>query len=90
MLHALKTEQEFFALVSKTSKTFDVRKNDRPFQVNDDICLQEWDKEKKAYTGNEWHGKISYILNDERFCKKGYVVLAIKPKEIKVENKGDQ
>lgn len=90
MLHALKTEQEFFALVSKTSKTFDVRKNDRPFQVNDDICLQEWDKEKKTYTGSEWHGKISYILNDERFCKKGYVVLAIKPKEIKVENKGDQ
>jgi len=88
MLHALKTEQEFFGLISKSTKSFEVRKNDRPFQVDDDICLQEWDKDNKKYTGKEWHGKITYILNDERFCKKGYVVLSIKPKEVILDTKG--
>lgn len=81
MLQALKTEEAYFKSIINGDKTFNVRKFDRPFEVGDDICLQEWDKNNKMYTGREWHGKITYILNDERFCKKGYVVLSIKPKE---------
>lgn len=87
MLHALKTEIGYFEEIVSGVKTFEVRRNDRPFEVDDDICLQEWDYEKKRYTGKEWHGKISHILDNERFCKKGYCILSIKPKTI---NNGTQ
>lgn len=81
MLHALKTEIAYFKDIQSGTKVFEVRRYDRPFQVNDDIVLQEWHPNDKIYTGNEWHGKITYILADERFCKKGYCILGIKPKE---------
>ena len=82
MLHGLKTEAEYLKSIMDGSKTFDVRKMDRPFDYGDDIVLQEWNPETKQYTGKEWHGEITYILADERFCKKGYCVLGIKMSEI--------
>ncbi len=81
MLHALKTEKWYYSEIVTGAKTFEVRKADRPFQVGDDICLQEWDAEAKIYTGKEWFGKITYILDNERFCKKAFVIFGIKPKE---------
>lgn len=80
MLHALKTEISYFEQIQSGDKTFEVRRNDRPFKVDDIILLQEWNPQDKTYTGNEWLGVISYILTDERFCKKGFCILGIKPK----------
>lgn len=81
MLHALKTEQAYYFTIADGTKPFEVRKFDRPFKIGDEICLQEWDALNKIYTGSEWYGKITYILEDERFCKKGYCILGIKKKE---------
>lgn len=82
MLHALKTETEYFKLVIEGAKTFDVRKFDRPFQEGDDIVLQEYYPNDKAYTGEEWFGEITHVMTEDRFCKKGYCILSIKPKNI--------
>lgn len=81
MLHALKTIQPWFRLVQEGVKLFEVRKDDRPFDIGDDIVLQEWDEQAKTYTGEEWHGKITYIMRDADYCKKGYCILGIKKKE---------
>lgn len=81
MLHALKTEIGYFQEIVSGIKTFEVRKYDRPFQPGDDIVLQEWDKNAKTYSGEEWHGTITHILANKRFCKNGYCILSIKPKE---------
>jgi hypothetical protein len=81
MLHALKTETGYFSEIKSGVKTFEVRRFDRPFQTNDDIVLQEYDPTHKVYTGDEWYGKITHILDNERFCKKGFCILSIKPKE---------
>lgn len=70
MIHALKTDIGYFDEVNEGYKTFEVRKNDRPFTPGDNILLQEWAPETKTYTGREWHGTITHILNNERFCKK--------------------
>lgn len=78
MLHALKTEIGYFDEINEGHKTFEVRKHDRPFEPGDKIVLQEWVPESKSYTGREWHGEITHILSNERFCKKGYVILSIK------------
>lgn len=81
MLQALKIEPGYFNAVVEGNKTFDVRKNDRPFNVNDEIILQEYYPETKKYTGREWRGVISYILFDERFCKKGFCILGLKKQD---------
>lgn len=81
MLHALKTVQPYFEYVQKGIKNFEVRKDDRPFGEGDQIILQEWDEENKAYTGQEWRGEIKMIMRDERYVKKGYCVFGIQPIE---------
>lgn len=81
MLHALKTDPLYFDAILHGYKTFDVRKADRPFAPQDDIVLQEYEKDEEKYTGKEWYGKITYILDNPDYCKKGFVILGIKPKE---------
>ena len=74
MIHKLKTWRGYFEDVEKGIKTFELRKNDRGFVVGDILLLQEWNKNKEEYTGNELRFKISYILHggsfglDEGFC----------------------
>ena len=65
MTHALKTWKEFYEAVESGDKTFEVRRADRPFKVGDDLLLQEWDKDKKEYTGRETKRRIIYILQGD-------------------------
>ena len=70
--HELKTLPEYFELVRTEVKNFEVRKNDRDFKVGDLLILKEWDGE---YTGRDQRRKISYILDNNDYCKEGYVIL---------------
>lgn len=65
MTHALKTLPEYYRAVESGEKPFEVRKNDRPFNVGDTVLLQEYDADKTLYTGREMTRKISYILKGE-------------------------
>mgnify|MGYP000122885120 FL=1 len=82
MTHALKTWPEFYEQVEKGLKSFELRKNDRNYKLGDDLILQEYNPEKKEYTGKEWKGTISYVFDNEAFgLKKGFILLGIKEKE---------
>ena len=78
MLHSLKTLPKYFKAVQSGVKTFEVRKDDRDFQVKDYINFEEWDGE---YKGNSFTRRITYILGrneDEKiYVPKGYVILGI-------------
>lgn len=76
-LHELKIYTKYFNAVLDGSKTFEIRKNDRWFQVGDNILLREWDNIK--YSGRTIYAEITYILYD-RFIglSDGYVALGIK------------
>ena len=86
MIHELKTLPIYFEEVICGAKSFEVRKNDRNFKVGDMLALNEYDAEKKEYTGNSCLVYVDYILKDENYCKNGFVIMAIKPCE--VYNKG--
>lgn len=73
MVHQLKTLPVYFEAVRKGDKTFEVRKNDRDFQVGDTLHLREWDGNK--YTGKDARRKVSYILDNPEYVKEGYVVM---------------
>lgn len=76
--HHLKTWPKQFQLVKHGIKRFEVRKNDRNYQVNDILILEEWDPEKERYTRDHVERRISYILEGGQFgIEKGYVVMQI-------------
>lgn len=77
MIHAVKTDSMYFKATAEGIKSFEIRKNDRPYQPGDYIALNEWKDGK--YTGRCTMHRIVYVLSDEEYCKKGYVVLGIMP-----------
>jgi len=62
MIHTLKTWPEYFIHTLNGTKMFDIRKNDRNFQVGDHLILQEWIPEKEKYTGRMATRQVSYIF----------------------------
>lgn len=76
MIHALKILPEFFKAMAAGTKSFEVRKNDRPYHTGDYVALNEWNSEQ--YTGKCTLQKIVYILNDPEYCKEGYVILGFR------------
>jgi len=75
MHHRLKIWPQFFTPVNEGLKTFEVRENDRGFQMGDTVTLSEWNPETevihdemgsynqtKGYTGNEIKFRIGYVL----------------------------
>jgi hypothetical protein len=54
-------------------KTFEIRKNDRDFQVGDELLLKEYESEK--FTGNILAAVVTYITDYAQ--RDGYVVMGI-------------
>ncbi len=75
--HYLKTWPEFFRAVESGIKPFEIRINDRGYQVGDILHLQEFIP-PDTFTGREVVKEVTYILDDPQFCKLGYVVMGIK------------
>uniref|UniRef100_A0A6M3KD99 DUF3850 domain-containing protein n=1 Tax=viral metagenome TaxID=1070528 RepID=A0A6M3KD99_9ZZZZ len=79
MIHTLKTWPELFSATVSGHKTFEVRRNDRDFAINDMLCLREWNPTNKAYTGRELTCLVEYILEGGQFGISGeYIVMSIK------------
>ena len=81
--HNLKTWTPYFNDIRNGVKTFEVRKNDRNYQVGDTLILEEYNPDTEKYTGAWIPEEIIYKLDDIRFVKEGFVVLGIQ--EIKVD-----
>lgn len=73
-IHKLKIRPEYFKAVSSGEKKFEIRKNDRDFNVGDFLVLREYTNE---CTGRQTIFKVTYILADPEFLKPGYVALSI-------------
>lgn len=61
MDHELKIWPEFFADLVSGVKTYEVRRDDRPFNVRDTIHWREWDPSRQEYTGQEAFGEIMHL-----------------------------
>lgn len=92
-LHILKIKDEYFDAVLKGYKTFELRKNDRDFQVGDLIHFIRTDGDEYGFLfingekifARELSYQIIYILKDvpEFGLDKDYCILGIKQLEVK-------
>ena len=74
--HYIKILPEYYEAIERGEKTFEVRFNDRNYQKNDVLHLQEW--KNGGYTGREITAEVTYLLDSADYCKEGYVIMAIK------------
>lgn len=78
-VHELKTWPEYFAAVASGAKPFEVRQNDRGFEVGDRLRLREWNRDEKAYTGRVLEREVCYILRGPAFgIKRGWCVMGFR------------
>mgnify|MGYP003403112388 CR=1 FL=1 len=78
MIHSLKTWPEYFEAVLSGKKNFEVRKNDRDYNVGHVLILKEWNPETESYTGREIARGVSYILHGGSFgIESGTVVMSL-------------
>lgn len=62
-VHDLKTWPEFWAPLYRGVKSFEVRENDRDYQVGDILRLWEWDPEQKLRSGRSLTYEVTYIAD---------------------------
>ena len=89
-LHELKIKQEYLIDVALGNKTFELRYNDRDYQVGDlirfiDISVGYTSNDVEPYIDENTLYRITYVLKDvEKYgLDKDYCILAIKKLEIK-------
>ncbi|MDE2099535.1 MAG: DUF3850 domain-containing protein [Patescibacteria group bacterium] len=98
MIHELKCWPEYYQEVIKKRKSFELRKNDRPFACGDILRLREWCPCSKEYQGPEGFFTIEYILRStEDFpipgLELGYCIMSIRParrREVSKARNGDK
>lgn len=71
--HDLKIRPKYFHLIERGIKKFEIRLNDRDFKLGDYLLLREFSDGE--FSGATLLKKITYIFNDEAYCKEGFVIL---------------
>jgi len=80
MIHELKTWPKYFSMVELGLKTFELRKEDRGFELGDTLVLKEYLPYAKKYTGNELRVIVICVLRHDDLpdgLAPGYVVMGI-------------
>lgn len=81
-IHQLKTWPEFFQAIVDGSKTFELRLDDRDFEVGELLCLQEFSPLTSKYTGREVLVEITYKFKESsllgRGLAQGFCILSFK------------
>ena len=77
--HFLKVVPEYFEALAEGKKGFEIRKDDRDYKEGDNLVLEEYNPEKREYTGRCLTRKIIYVLrNVEQYgLREGFCILQI-------------
>jgi len=76
--HTIKLSDKYYQRVISGQKTFEIRKNDRDYQVGDTLLMFDPDVNLDMYSdmpSNYIHAKIVYMTTE--FQQEGYCVLGI-------------
>lgn len=80
VVHELKIAPEYYCAVASGKKNFEIRKNDRNYQVGDIVQMKQWTEKGGYILGSlALERQITYITDYAQ--KRGYVVFGMKPVE---------
>ncbi len=79
-IHLLKCWPEFFKAVKSGEKTFEIRMNDREYQVGDVLIVSEYDPSTSTYTREHVSRRVTYLTS--AYQVEGYVVMSLIPAAI--------
>jgi hypothetical protein len=92
-VHELKTWPTYYGDVKSGKKPFELRQDDRPFEVGDALYLREWDPETGAYTGRQTYRLITYILRPDDVwgigISEGFAILGLGIPEMAPDQRED-
>lgn len=79
IVHSLKTWPEYFQAIDSGLKTFEIRRDDREYNVGDLLNLREWDADKQEFTNSPpLLRRVTYIMRGFDFgLRPGFVALGI-------------
>lgn len=78
MNHSLKSWPDYFKLMMDGEKDFEIRNNDRNYQINDVCQFFEWDDKRGGFTGNRSpYFRVRYVLSKTPGLLPGYVLLLL-------------
>lgn len=79
-VHHLKIKPKYMKDIAVGKKAFEVRKDDRDYQIGDILYLQEYENGK--YTGFILKNEVTYVLGrdeeEKKYVREGYVILGIR------------
>lgn len=77
--HVLKCWPGAFDATWNREKLFEWRRDDRDFNLGDQLILLEWEPETELYTGRGLVCLVSYMLRGRFGVPDGYCVMGLKP-----------
>lgn len=76
-VHQVKCWMRYFPAIADGIKNFDLRKDDRGYNVGDEIVFEEYQLSTKEYTGRVVRRRIKYILRDFEGLFPDYCILGL-------------
>lgn len=74
-VHDLKITQEYFLAKLQGIKPFEVRINDREYEIGDILVLHELNEDME-YTGRTITQSVNYKFENPDYLRQGYVILS--------------
>ena len=76
--HELKIWPQYYELVKSDIKPWEIRKNDRNYQIGDIIRFKEFDPKTNQYTGRNFVRRIMFLFKQDGFgLQKGYCIFNV-------------
>lgn len=77
-VHVLKTWPAYFEAHESGEKTFEIRRNDREFEVGDVLVLRRWNPTSERYEPGVVGRRVSYITSGP-FLLEGFCAMSTVP-----------
>lgn len=77
VVHVLKTWPVHFQEIKNGTKTFELRKNDRNFAMNDFLFLEEYNPDTGKYTGNRIICRVGTMVHGLFGLKDDYCAMSL-------------